>query len=54
LAQFAQQNQRNPATNAERPLLRQVWAALRAWDSNYDYQKSNYSFDIQSFEPKRR
>jgi hypothetical protein len=54
LAEYALQNQRNTSMNTERPLLRQVLAALRGWDSNYDFQKKTYAFDAQTFEQKPR
>jgi len=54
LAQHALHNQQNPKTNTERPLLRQIWAALRGWDANYDFQKAKYTFDPQTFVPQRR
>jgi hypothetical protein len=54
LAQYALQNRRNPVTNAERPFLQQIWPALRALGSNYDFHKATYTFDLQSFQPKHR
>lgn len=54
LAQYVTKHPRRGGADTERPLWRQVWAAVRGWNSDYDFQKEHFSFDQKTFAPKHR
>lgn len=54
LAIYAIANPLNLRTGSKRLLLRMVDAAVWGWRSNYDSQKEDFTFDINTFEAKPR
>lgn len=53
LAEYAIKHPVNAGTGMERPISRAVSAAYWAWHSNYEFQKSHFTFDPQTFETRR-
>ncbi len=54
LAAYALAHPSHPRTGGPRAFLRAMQAAIWAWNSNYDFQKENFTFDPKTFEVLHR